>query len=1343
MSFLQLLAPFCIVQSGGVPVRTPSQSYTVKDFRVKLVSPAYYSPVTPQIAEEEVKLVTKTIRPTTSPETRLTEQQVYSSRDIKRYLKRAVDAEDSMNGDATPWYTATADVVANSLRFQPYEQIDQPLSQILVISSSESDPVSTLKNMQLSSNFPKVLKNGQFSSQIPKFIVVVHDTCESHAVDPRNVLNVLRGYFRPDQCRLVTINSLPLESPNVSQPDMWSKEMGWMERQTVDMNMPPGPEVSEEKATIPLGAYLSPEDMMGLQKLMTDVVAKGVVAEMERRMFTINQEVNASRKGLKNTFKSWWRKPKESKRRRNAEDPLYDHQSIESQIRLLGDLAFMVRDYELALSMYRMVKDDYKSDRAWHHFAAVCEMIGITIFLSGGSYKEMIFAFDGSIGFHMQAGGIDELPNKWLKIRSMTRVAMLAGEILSIYGENENLKTKCKLLERAAKFERNNKHGGKNLIPALLHEQIAFSKLKMAMLVNAQEGRSFTLRSSARHFLLAGYHYAYSFNMHHSFHSYGLFAKYYTDRELGWPNVANHVYHWLGRQLSALGSDKLAATSLIDLVNSGNLSRMPMQHQGNVLSDYFRVVAGMKEENARRYEMQLPIFFDNDLIVFQSENANVNNVYFTEPWSFLSQPEPNQIVDNASHEIWNDMYYELERLNGGWKSLQKPKLPRTKKRVVNTSRDPKPSQWCSVGELITVAVYYRNPLLHDLKLINVELKVKYQNEVENDHEAIESIPVSTIVVRPLEKAFIELKFRPHKVGVIKILGLDYTLEGLTINAEKISCTRMFDIKGKPLNNNRANASSGAREIDTRTLLDVVGPRALMSASMNVKLDPSKTPSGEISAGHFIFKNLGKVAASEINIFCNEPKFLILDSHTLHSTSDGGSLYKLESLEIPENGGEVKLPFHTCTPSVSIATVKHIYVIVEYSCCISDDEINRVKSTTKTRRIRLRLEVNVIPSVSLSAVFRPMPKAPSSFYMCLELQNAKTKNSTPSAEAAGHVTIRGIFMIASKWSQDSPVKEGSLLPSILKLEAGEALNLVHQITSSKSSKDGLHIGQIYTSKPSQISEDVHLDDIFHANSVEAARQIQADNTVGKILIIGHAGAYQNYVTQILADDDDEGDKGPKTIQEIRELANQRRATLAMDSSNEQANDNTALPVPWSEKSFSWGANPGLNLFCLWEYSNGDKRNCPKVGMTSILKVPVDPLVPQDSIYCPIRISCVYERNVQHSFDANSTCELDVTVKLCHNIIPNTVHDDLEFVFEAKNKLKSKTANDFVWLGETTKQFIGDENSLKVGEVVTATLKVLFYRKGVHDINTFSVTIRGDDGQERLFRFENDQYMVEVL
>ena len=36
---------------------------------------------------------------------------------------------------------------------------------------------------------------------------------------------------------------------------------------------------------------------------------------------------------------------------------------MESNIRLLADLAFMVQDYELALGYYRMVRDDFKSDK--------------------------------------------------------------------------------------------------------------------------------------------------------------------------------------------------------------------------------------------------------------------------------------------------------------------------------------------------------------------------------------------------------------------------------------------------------------------------------------------------------------------------------------------------------------------------------------------------------------------------------------------------------------------------------------------------------------------------------------------------------------------------------------------------------------------------------------------------------------------------------------------------------------------------------------------------------------------------------------------------------------------
>ncbi|KAG4916533.1 hypothetical protein JHK87_054090 [Glycine soja] len=49
----------------------------------------------------------------------------------------------------------------------------------------------------------------------------------------------------------------------------------------------------------------------------------------------------------------------------------YDFNSIESQIRVLGDYAFMLGDYEVALSNYRLISTEYKIDKAWKRYAGV------------------------------------------------------------------------------------------------------------------------------------------------------------------------------------------------------------------------------------------------------------------------------------------------------------------------------------------------------------------------------------------------------------------------------------------------------------------------------------------------------------------------------------------------------------------------------------------------------------------------------------------------------------------------------------------------------------------------------------------------------------------------------------------------------------------------------------------------------------------------------------------------------------------------------------------------------------------------------------------------------------
>lgn len=70
----------------------------------------------------------------------------------------------------------------------------------------------------------------------------------------------------------------------------------------------------------------------------------------------------------------------------------YTFSSIESQIRILGDYAFMLRDYELALSNYRLISTDYKLDKAWKRYAGVqvVSILVIMIVFSCGANSQFL-----------------------------------------------------------------------------------------------------------------------------------------------------------------------------------------------------------------------------------------------------------------------------------------------------------------------------------------------------------------------------------------------------------------------------------------------------------------------------------------------------------------------------------------------------------------------------------------------------------------------------------------------------------------------------------------------------------------------------------------------------------------------------------------------------------------------------------------------------------------------------------------------------------------------------------------------------------------------------------------
>ena len=97
-----------------------------------------------------------------------------------------------------------------------------------------------------------------------------------------------------------------------------------------------------------------------------------------------------SRKGLRNQLKSLWRGKSASSTQlatsNNHSAPLpetpgrtgptttaggqaYSTGSMEFQMRMLADVAFLMQDYELAGTTLRLLAADFKSDRAWKHYA--------------------------------------------------------------------------------------------------------------------------------------------------------------------------------------------------------------------------------------------------------------------------------------------------------------------------------------------------------------------------------------------------------------------------------------------------------------------------------------------------------------------------------------------------------------------------------------------------------------------------------------------------------------------------------------------------------------------------------------------------------------------------------------------------------------------------------------------------------------------------------------------------------------------------------------------------------------------------------------------------------------
>ena len=72
-----------------------------------------------------------------------------------------------------------------------------------------------------------------------------------------------------------------------------------------------------------------------------------ILPMVEARLFKLTSHIDSARKGLQNTLKSWWRRPRTVASPPSA--PLYSYSTVEAEIRMVADLAFMVQVRQVLL----------------------------------------------------------------------------------------------------------------------------------------------------------------------------------------------------------------------------------------------------------------------------------------------------------------------------------------------------------------------------------------------------------------------------------------------------------------------------------------------------------------------------------------------------------------------------------------------------------------------------------------------------------------------------------------------------------------------------------------------------------------------------------------------------------------------------------------------------------------------------------------------------------------------------------------------------------------------------------------------------------------------------------
>ena len=428
------------------------------------------------------------------------------------------------SNDPTPWFTVWKEDYFKSQLFSQHELIDMPLCIIYLASTTDSDPLQTFQTLARPQGLPPIYQSRTYDSKVPKVFLLVHDPSKSQLAGSQleSLKEKLQKALNPHLVYLQSINS-----SNSSNSLLWDSR-----------------------------AMFNKEEIFKLQSMMNEIVIRAIVPYIEGALKSLDLILEQKKRGLKNSLSKFFTK------KERPEAFSFQVDSIEHVCRLLADLAFLIGDYDEALSHYKSVSNDLKNLKAWPHAASVYEMMAFCGVMTGADIKEVETLLDQAYGFYQKSGDQSLIARCLLFHRQIffrpDFGKKLAAKLLAGCTDTKNIR----------------------FISPLLAEQAAFCYLVF---------NPSYLRKFAFYLVIAGDEYRKLELVHHALNCYHLASRTFSGKN--WEHIELHAQHMMGRFCYFLNMHIESVHFYLSLVASPKLLQHRDQHQKKILNEMMAAVA--------------------------------------------------------------------------------------------------------------------------------------------------------------------------------------------------------------------------------------------------------------------------------------------------------------------------------------------------------------------------------------------------------------------------------------------------------------------------------------------------------------------------------------------------------------------------------------------------------------------------------------------------------------------------------------------------------------------------------------------------------------------------------